>query len=275
MFFKTKKSLGQHFLKNPAVAARMVEAADVTAADTVLEIGPGTGALTGALLATGARVIAIEADRRAVEVLEKIFDEAVRNGRLTLIHDDIRTVALASLPLREGEYKVVANIPYYLSGYLFRLFLNGRSEIKENPPHPQPSTLVFLVQKEVAERIVRDPKESLLSLSLKAYGTPTYVRTVGRGSFAPAPKVDSAILKVSGITRERFRTLDESFFFELLHAGFAARRKQLAGNLKKLLPQDIIRRSFDALGIPHDIRGEDLDIDQWTALATELSTRHS
>lgn len=260
--FEAKKSLGQHFLKNPTIAAEIAETAELQPGDTVLEVGPGTGALTEPLLATGASVIAVEADGRTIDLLKERFREPLESGRFTLIHGDIRTISLADLPITEGEYVVAANIPYYISGQLFRFFLGEKL----------PKTLVFLVQKEVAERAARSEKESLLSLSLKAFGTPIYIRTVSRGNFTPVPGVDSAILKLSNISRKRFEGLEEEFFFKILHAGFAARRKQLFGNLKKIFPEDILLAAFEKTGLPPAVRGEDVSIDDWFLLARELHT---
>ena len=143
--FETKKSLGQHFLKNPEIAGKIADAGQIVPGETVLEIGPGTGILTEALLARGARVVAVEADPRAVEVLKERFSGALSSGNLTLHEADIREISLASLGLEDGGYKIIANIPYYISGLLFRLALGGPVK---------PSMVVFLVQKEVAERIV-------------------------------------------------------------------------------------------------------------------------
>lgn len=257
---EAKKSLGQHFLKNATIAREIAAAAELRPGDTVVEVGPGTGALTEPLLATKAKVIAIEADGRAMDILRERFPEATKGGYLKLIHGDIREISLADLPITEGEYAVAANIPYYISGQLFRFFLGEKL----------PKTLVFLVQKEVAERAARSEKESLLSLSLKAYGTPLYVRTVSRGNFVPVPGVDSAILKLAGISRQRFAGIPEDFFFNVLHAGFAARRKQLFGNLKKIFSEDVLRTTFEATGLPLTVRGEDVSIDDWFRLAREL-----
>ena len=194
-----KKSLGQNFLTNPRVPEWMVDAAELTAGETVLEIGPGTGMLTREFLRRGARVIAIEADARAIELLQESFADAISGGGLTLVHADVREINPKDYGLASGKFKLIANIPYYLSGVLFRQFLSG--EIT-------PQTLVFLTQKEVAQRIARDKKESLLSLSVKAYGLPRYIKTVSRGNFSPSPKVDSAIIAVYNISKEHFATID-------------------------------------------------------------------
>jgi len=258
-----KKSLGQNFLKNPKVVATMIEAAHLTPGDRVLEIGPGTGILTEGLLATGAEVIALEADQRAIDILNERFSREIAKGTLELHHADVRTADIPKI-LGEGPYTVVANIPYYLTGLLLRGTLSDTH---------QPKTAVFLVQKEVAARIARSKKESLLSLSVKAYGTPRYVTTVSRGNFSPAPGVDSAVLAIDDISRARFSTLSEEWFFAVLHAGFAARRKQLAGNLRTIASPDRIAHAFSTLKLSETVRGEDLSIDTWCALAEALAEK--
>lgn len=261
-----KKSLGQHFLNNPRIAAHMVEAATVTPDDVVLEIGAGSGFLTREILKTGATVTAIETDPRMIARLTNDFQKEVKTGQLTLLAQDIRQTDPANLKLVEHTYKVVANIPYFLSGFLFRFFLTASV---------QPKTLVFLVQKEIAERIARDKKSSLLSLSVRAYGTPEYIETVGRGSFRPPPKVSSAILKVGNISRDNFTHIDESLFFSVLHLGFAAKRKQLLGNLAKQYDRTALVHIFSTLEIPLDVRGEDLPLKTWLKLSSALSVHNS
>lgn len=264
-----KRSLGQHFLKNPKVVEKMAEAAGLKEGDLVLEIGPGTGMLTKGLLGAGARVIAIEADTRAVDLLNGHFGKEMDAGQLVVHHADVREKTLEDFVPEDTPYSVVANIPYYLSGMLLRETLSAAH---------QPEKIVFLVQKEVAERVARSKKESLLSLSVKAYGHPRYVATVSKGNFSPMPKVDSAILAIEDISRERFKSappaggwrsgrIDEKWFFELLHAGFTSRRKQLMGNLAVFCKKTTLLGLFETLGIPPNIRGEDLSIDTWLALA--------
>jgi len=239
----------------------MADAGDVSAGDTILEIGPGTGVLTKELLKRGARVIAIEADARSVDLLNETFASEIACGALTLRHGDIRNVPLTELGLTNGTFTVVSNIPYYLSGVLFRTLLSGETK---------PKTLVFLVQKEVAERITRSEKESLLSLSVKAYGEPTYIGTVKRGNFSPAPHVDSAIIAVHNIGSGRMKGIDKDFFFEILHLGLGKKRKQLLGNLSALFPRESLEAVFQTLDIPLNTRGEDLPLEIWLSLAKKL-----
>lgn len=264
--FETKKSLGQHFLTSATVPKWMCDAACVTAGETVLEIGPGTGVLTKELLSRGVQVIALEADSRAIAVLQERFVQEIDSGFLVVHHCDVRKVDPSSIPkLNDHGFKIVANIPYYLSGMLFRNFLESSI---------QPSCLVYLVQKEVAKRITTDllrgEKESLLSLSVKVYGTPTYVRSVSKGHFSPAPKVDSAIISIQNINRENFSNLDSSLFFELIHVGFGQKRKQLLGNLSKHYDRSTLTNIFSTLCIPISTRAEDLSIEIWLTLAQEI-----
>jgi 16S rRNA (adenine1518-N6/adenine1519-N6)-dimethyltransferase len=250
--------LGQHFLTSPAIAKAVATAGKVAPGETVLEIGPGKGMLTRELLAMGARVVAVEKDPAMVAVLKRDFANEILRTDLQMIEGDAREFALdAKRQTLKTSYKVIANIPYYITGELLRMFLTTEH---------QPTTIVFLVQKEVAERIARSKKESLLSLSVKVYGTPRYVRTVKAGSFSPPPSVDSAILAIDDISRKNFgttiygSTLEERFF-ELLHAGFGQKRKTLVGNLKRA---GLYR---DDMHLDPKIRAEDVPLEQWLKLA--------
>jgi 16S rRNA (adenine1518-N6/adenine1519-N6)-dimethyltransferase len=263
--FKTKKSLGQHFLNSPVIPQRLCAAGAVGAGDTVVEIGPGTGALTRELLACGAHVVAIETDARAIQILEETFAEEIKANKLVISNQDARFLNLENLGLRDHGYKVVANIPYYLSGFLFRIFLEH--------PTLQPSLLVFLVQKEVALRIARDRKSSLLSLGVRVFGDPTYVSTVPRGHFSPPPRVDSAIVAVKNISRDRLGGLDPRLFFTILHLGFGQKRKQLVGNLAAQYDRAAVAKMLVMEGLPETSRAEDLSIDEWVTLVRELSNK--
>jgi 16S rRNA (adenine1518-N6/adenine1519-N6)-dimethyltransferase len=259
--FEHKKSLGQHFLNSDYVPKKMCAAAGEIAGKTVLEIGPGTGALTREILAQGARVVAVEADARAITALEAAFPEAITSGQLTLHHHDARTLDLAQFWLAKHSYIVISNIPYYLSGHLFRTLLETDH---------QPSKLVFLVQKEVAERIARDKKESLLSLSIKVFGDPSYICTIKKSHFTPPPKVDSAIIAISNIGQHHFVNLDRDHFFSLLHLGFGQKRKQLLGNLANMYHRERVAQLFNSLGLPSTVRAEDIPLSTWLYIATEL-----
>jgi len=255
--FVHKRSLGQNFLTSDIVPRWMVEAGEVDATDTVLEIGPGTGMLTKALLKAGAKVIAVEADQRALAELESIFADEINAGQLTLHHGDARELTPVVLGLKNRKFKVIANIPYYLSGFLLRTLLESQI---------QPKNLVFLIQKELAARIARSKKESLLSLSVKAFGQPKYIKTVSRGHFHPSPKVDSAILLISEINRDYFKDISIDHFFNLLHLGLGSKRKQLLSNLSKTYNRGLLESLFAELKIPLTVRGEDVILEKWLAL---------
>lgn len=251
--------LGQHLLTNPLVARAVAGAAGVRDGDTVLEIGPGTGMLTRELLALGAHVIAVEKDSGMVSILKKTFAKEISDGRLELREGDARDLAPDAL-VPEGAYKVAANIPYYITGELIRECLTAKR---------QPEALAFLVQKEVAERVARAKKESILSLSVKAYGEPQYVRTVSKGNFNPAPNVDSAILAIRGISRKNFEGISEDMFFRTVKTGFAAKRKTLAGNLKKVFGTKA-EGVLVACDIDEKARAEDVPLEKWLALAARI-----
>lgn len=267
---RAKKSLGQHFLRSTQAISAIIGAAELSPQDTVLEIGPGEGVLTAQLLAKAGRVVAVETDPRAIAVLDERFKHETENGTLLLINGDIRDTAtqeriFAEDALGGHPYKLVANIPYYITGMLFRLFLEKTR---------QPERIVFLVQKEVADEIVaRNGKEGLLSLSVKVYGTPRIVTRVKREAFTPPPKVDSAVLAITDISRARLDTLSDADYFRVVKAGLAARRKMLLGNLASglLLPREDLLALFHELKIEESVRGEDLASEKWIVLARMIT----
>lgn len=250
---RAKKSLGQNFLMHARIAERIVLVAKLARDATVFELGPGTGMLTRELLKKVGKVIALEADQGLYEKLQADFAQEIKEGKLELVHGDIRDYPINTAIAEKCGYHVVANIPYYLTGEIFRMFLTTEH---------QPSSMTLLVQKEVAERIARSKKESILSLSVKAYGTPAYEFTVPRGAFRPAPKVDSAVLTIRGISRSRFKTSkEEACFFSLLHAGFAHKRKFVRNNLALA--------GLSAGDIPEKARAEDVSLETWLTLTME------
>jgi 16S rRNA (adenine1518-N6/adenine1519-N6)-dimethyltransferase len=262
----TKKSLGQHFLHSQGALDAIVEASTVAGEDVVLEIGPGKGVLTEALLLKAKKVVAVEKDHRLIPFLEEKFAAEIKAGKLILIEKDILEFDPKEIRAYASSYKLVANIPYYITGALLRKFLGATF---------QPERMVVLLQKEVAERIVaRDKKESLLSMSVKVYGRPLYIKTVLAGSFVPPPNVDSAILLIESISKSFFSGGSEERFFEILRAGFAHKRKVLRGNLQalaeKIQPAEKITDIFTKLGIDQKARAEDLELNDWQAIAAAL-----
>ena len=274
---KPKKSLGQNFLKSEKVAEEIVSAGEVCPDDIVLEVGPGKGILTEKLLEKAKKVIAVEKDEELVYFLSQKFSEEIKNEKLELISGDILHLE-AKLP---SEYKIIANIPYYITSHLLRTFLESDC---------QPSLMVLMIQKEVAERIVGAKrkakrnfsrftlprsgagsdasqnfalpfsKESLLSISVKAYGCPEIIRYAPAGYFSPAPKVDSAVIKISGISKKFFQDIGEKKFFETVKKGFSQKRKMLINNLKAQ------KDYFTACNIGEKARAENLSLEQWKCL---------
>lgn len=299
---RPKKSLGQNFLKSEKALRDIRDAADPNADDLILEIGPGLGALTETLLPFPAKIIAIEKDDTLSLILAEKFRDEIRAGKLEILNRDILEFDPEVLrfyeegavrpPLREGvggvsellqnqntipsllprdtppkqegiqRYKIVANIPYNITGAIIRKFLECSY---------QPEMMVLLVQKEVAERITsrgdKTGKESLLSICVKAYGNPSYVATVKAGSFHPAPRVDSAVLKIDNISKDRFTNIEhEDLFFTLVKLGFAHPRKILISNLSESFEREKLLKFFTELQIPEKSRAEDLSIERWSNL---------
>lgn len=262
--YKAKKSLGQNFLKSEKALNLMVSAGNIDNNDVVLEIGPGKGVLTEKILEKAKKVVAVEKDRDLIEILEEKFKKEIGSGKLEIINDDCLEFDPSKTKSFSGKYKIIANIPYYITGAIIRKFLESED---------QPETMVLLIQKEVAERIVtRDTKESLLSLSVKAYGTPKYIDKVSKRYFSPSPKVDSAIIAINNISRSNFESKQlENKFFELIHAGFAHKRKVLIKNLTdKGYNREKIVEKFKELNINEKARSEDVSIEKWLILLKSL-----
>jgi len=288
-----KRSLGQNFLRDKRILKKIADFADIKKEDVVVEVGPGEGTLTELLLERAGKVVAIEKDERMVDLLQHKFEREIENNKLQIIEGDVLKLRAESLELREKEkgskasnpklqainYKLVGNIPYYITGALFKKALEAEN---------QPKSITFVVQKEVAERIMaRDRKESILSISIKVYGTPEYGGIIKAGSFHPKPKVDSAILAIRNISKIRFLRSDlklqgpkgqtlgmEKKFFEILKSGFAHKRKLLIKNLADMsrlnLDTGQLRKSFEKCGISEKARAEDLKVEDWLAITKEL-----
>jgi 16S rRNA (adenine1518-N6/adenine1519-N6)-dimethyltransferase len=249
---KPIKYLGQNFLTSRKIVEEIISAADLKPDDVVLEVGPGKGILTEALLekVSQGRVIAIEKDKRLVEYLR---DKFKKQKNLEIIEGDILKFNFTRYRLRVTGYKIVANIPYYITSRFLRSFLQSDF---------QPSKMVLMVQKEVAERIVaKNKKESILSISVKVYGQPKIIKKVPAEYFSPRPKVDSAILLIDNISKEFFKGIDEKKFFEIVRKGFSSKRKLLKNNLK-LLDTECLTKC----GIPEKARAEDLSRESWQCL---------
>lgn len=254
---KAKKSLGQNFLISPYPIKDIIKTADIKKDDVVLEIGPGKGILTESLLLSGSKVICIEKDKELIPLLQEKFKKQIKNKELTLVEGDVLDIETENIV--ETKYKLVANIPYYITGSILRKFLETKTK---------PEQIVLLVQKEVAERIVaKDKKESILSLSIKFFGEPFYIRTVSKGSFLPKPKVDSAILNIKNIKNN---DLPGDFFFKVIHTAFKHKRKQLLPNLAEVFPKDKLLQLFYELNLDPKTRAENLPINTWLNICQKL-----
>src|SRR5579862_6366474 len=215
---EAKKSLGQHWLKDEAILEGICEAAGLQKDDTVLEIGPGLGSLTAKLVKHAGKVVAVELDEDlAISLAGKI-----KTSNLEVVQADILKFDLTQLP---PDYKVVANIPYYLTSNLIRVLCESA-----NPP----VLMVLLVQKEVAERIAAEPGQtSLLSVATQLYYIPELGSVVPAGLFEPPPKVDSQVIILKRRLESLFSNLDTRVYFNVVKAGFAGRRKKLRSSLDR------------------------------------------
>ena len=253
-----RKKLGQYFLRSRGVLDAVVGAVTVPSETVVVEVGPGKGALTERILARYDSVVAVEKDADLVAVLRERFADAIAAGRLVLVEGDVRDGAWLDA-VGDRSYVVIANIPYYLTGSLIREMLTGS--------HP-PVAMSLVVQKEVAERIVRrhDVKESLLSLSVQLFGTACYVQTVPRRAFSPQPRVDSAIIAIVDIQQSPQQVQD--VFFRVLKTAFQGKRKTV---LKKFVDMPNVQDVLVQNGISPTSRAEDVPFAVWLAVAQSSS----
>ncbi len=284
--FETKKSLGQNFLHNKSILEFIAKSAEIKNGDFVLEIGPGQGALTEYLLKEmeikeSTKLLCIEKDHRLIDTLSERFSENIENRKIEILEKDILKWEESEYILKNKidnfKYKLVANIPYYITGAIIEKFLS--TKIK-------PSTIIIMVQKEVAQRITKtDDKWSILSLCTKLYGESKILKIVGAGNFNPPPKIDSAILEIKLYQDllERYNiknNLDfifgnfEKNFLKIVKAGLASKRKMLLSNLKNNSNLENINwdQVFENLKIDKKIRGEDLTFDKWIEIVYNINT---
>jgi len=250
------KKLGQNFLVDELVFEKILRAAELSKTDTVLEIGPGVGNLTLRLAKRAKEVIAVEKDRKMCKILKKVLEEQnIKNVRL--INEDILKLEIKDQILK--AYKLVANLPYYITSPVIRKFLESKRI---------PETIVLMVQKEVAQRICANPgKMSLLAVSVQFYAKTKIISYVSKKSFWPEPKVDSAIIKIIPL---KIQLKDEFIktFFKIVKAGFSQPRKQLVNNLSKELnlEKEKIREWLLRNDIQPSQRAETLSVDSWKKL---------
>lgn len=250
------KRLGQNFLIDEHHLQRIVEAADVTAQDEVLEVGAGLGSLTRHLAAVARRVVAVELDGDLLPGLRSVIGEA---PNVKILHGDVLQLDL-STHFTQAGYLVVANIPYYLTSNLIRHLLEE---------DPRPRRLALTVQREVAERAcARPPEMSLLSLSVQLYGEPRIAHHIPAGAFYPAPKVDSAVLVVDLFEQPRLPAAKVDGFFRLAKAAFAQKRKTLANSLAAMpgVDKPQAQQRLQAAGIDPQRRPQTLSLEEWGRL---------
>lgn len=259
-----QRSKGQHFLMDQAVIGTMITTARLDQRDTVLEVGPGLGILTEALVAVAGHVVSVELDRKLFGLLRAQF---VASRNLELVNDDVLRCDLAD---RLGaNYKVVANIPYNITSRFLKSILTAAVK---------PSAVVILVQKEVAERICAPAGQlSRLGISVQLYGRPTVVATVGRQQFWPMPAVDSAIMEIRDIQSAsaiaaQLKPVTEKQFWQLVRIGFSAKRKKLANNLVAGLKisSQIVKTALADTGLTPNVRAQGLGVSDWQQLAKKL-----
>jgi 16S rRNA (adenine1518-N6/adenine1519-N6)-dimethyltransferase len=254
---RARKSLGQHFLVDASVLQKIIEAAEISSADTVIEVGPGLGILTAELVRRAGNVVAVELDTKLVSLLKRRLS-AIAN--LRVINADVLKLGPSEILEGTSHYKVVANIPYYITSPVLRHFVEAS---------PKPSLMVVMVQKEVGEAIVAGPgKMSLLAVSLQAYSKPRIVSHVPAQCFYPQPKVDSVIVRLDLLPEPAVKVADIDGFFALVRAGFSSPRKQLHNSLAhglEMKPAEIALLLEEA-NIDSKRRPETLSLEEWVRL---------
>lgn len=267
-FFRTKKRLGQNFLINPDVISDIIDFAQITKDDVVLEIGPGVGFVTEQLVKHAKKVIAVELDEEAIKELEKLEAD-----NLEIIHNDILKTDISALS--DEKIKVVANIPYYITSPIIAHLL-GEIDDLENRNRNKIVDIILMVQEEVARRIVATEKSSakqygLLTILAQFWADCSIIRLVGRKSFYPAPKVNSALVSLKVRKEPLLKLSDYKHFRKTIKAAFSQRRKTLKNCLLgAAFDRDKVVKAIEELGLDENIRGEKLSIEQLGRLSESL-----
>jgi 16S rRNA (adenine1518-N6/adenine1519-N6)-dimethyltransferase len=256
---RPRKGLGQNFLISDGLLQRIVGAADLGQQDVVLEVGAGLGTLTRHLCQRAGRVVAIELDERLLPLLRQTVGPY---GNVDVLHGDVLTFKPGDLV--SPPYKVVGNLPYYITSAVLRHFLEASAK---------PSLLVVTVQKEVADRIVAGPGEmSLLAVSVQFYGQPRIVAKAPPGAFYPSPGVHSAVVRIDIHSSPQLSAEQEEGFFDVVRAGFGQRRKQLRNSLSQglRLPVEQVVEALRRAGLDERQRPQELSVERWVRLYGEL-----
>mgnify|MGYP002777965290 CR=1 FL=1 len=269
---KTRKQFAQHWLKSEKALDRIVQAAEIDRGDRILEIGPGTAVLTRRLLALASSVVAVEIDRNLCQLL---VQKLGRLENFLLLQGDFLSLDLATLlapfPIFQKPNKVVANIPYNITGPILEKLLGTIAE-----PNPEPyESIVLLVQKEVADRLYAKPESKAfgaLSVRVQYLAACEQICTVPAGAFQPPPKVDSAVVRLRPRTLSTLAK-DPQQLETLVKIGFSAKRKMLRNNLKAVVDSDRLSHLLQELKINPQARAEDLSVTQWVDLSNRLEVR--
>ena len=267
-FFRTKKRLGQNFLINPDVISDIIDFAEITKEDVVLEIGPGVGFVTEQLVKHAKKVIAVELDEEAIKELEKLECD-----NLQIIHNDILKTDLSELT--DEKIKIVANIPYYITSPIIAHLL-GEIDDLENKNRAKIVDIILMVQEEVARRITATEKSpakqyGLLTILSQFWADCSIIRLVGRKSFYPAPKVNSALVSLKVRKEPLLKLSDYKHFRKTIKAAFSQRRKTLKNCISGAgFDRDKVSRVIEKMGLDENIRGEKLSIKQLGELSENL-----
>jgi 16S rRNA (adenine1518-N6/adenine1519-N6)-dimethyltransferase len=256
--------LGQNFLRDEKILEKIIQSANLQPDDFIVEIGPGEGGLTEKLADKVKQVIAVEIDKKLIPALQKKF---AQNKKIIILNADILKINLKeivkSFKLQVSSYKVVANIPYYITSSIIRLFLESALP---------PQEMILMVQKEVAERIVEKPgKMSILALSVQYYAQAQILFSVPAKAFYPIPKVDSAVIKIIPFLNQN-NPQETQKFFRVVRAGFSAKRKTLANNLANSfhLDKKDVENKLNPIGLAPLTRAQELSLEDWKKLAENL-----
>lgn len=260
--FRFSKSLGQNFLIDNSVLQDIVDGAQITGEDTVIEIGPGVGTLTKELLKKAKMVYSIEIDSKLIPILK---EELKDYDNFELINNDVLKVNFDEIIKDEKPVKVVANLPYYVTTPVLTQLLKNHCNFK---------SITVMIQKEVAQRIAANPgnKEyGSLSVLIQYYCDIKIIRKVSANCFIPKPKVDSAVIRLDKLDKTRVEPKDEKLFFNIVRASFNMRRKTLNNSLKPLgFNEEIMKNAFEASSIDPSRRGETLSLDEFKILCDNI-----
>ncbi len=244
------KDLGQHFLTDKNVLEKMIETADLKKNDIIVEVGPGLGIMTKEIAKLVKKVHAVEIDPKIAEILNTT---CIKYRNINIVRGDIKDFN----PKGIGRYKVVANLPYYITSRVIKKFLEEKNK---------PETITVLIQREVAERICAKPgRMSILAIAVQFYGQPEIQELVSPMAFFPSPKVYSAILKIKVFKEPLFEDIDTGMFFRLVKAGFGEKRKMLSNSMSGGLgiDKEIAEKLLKGAGVEPMLRAERLSLDDW------------